>query len=315
MMDRLAAMRVFVAVADHGGFAAAARALGLSAPAATRAVAALEERLSCRLLHRTTRQVRLTDAGATYLADCRRILAEVDEAEAAATGAHGEPRGVVCVTAPVLFGRRYVAPALLDFLDRHPAVSLRCLYVDRVVDLLDEGFDVAVRIARLPDSGLVAVRLGMVRRVVCAAPSLLAACGIPERPEALETLPTVSFAPALHDDEWRFGEGREAVRVRPRSRLTVNVGDVAIAAAVAGRGFIRTLSYQVAEELADGRLVAVLERFEPPPVPVQLVHAGGRRASARVRALVDFLAAALRARLATPAAPSASAAGPGASRP
>lgn len=300
IMDRLDSMRTFVAVADRGGFAAAARALGLSAPAVTRAVAALEERMNSRLLHRTTRQVRLTEAGARYLTDCRRILVEVDEAEAAATGAHGDPRGTLAVTAPVLFGRRYVAPILLDFLDRYPGVTVRSLYVDRMVDMLDEGFDVALRIARLPDSGLTAIRVGEVRRIVCAAPSLLARHGVPEQPSDLERLPAIDFTPLLQEGEWRFRRGGDSVRVRPRTRLAVNVGDVAIAAAVAGRGITRALSYQVADELADGRLVAVLEAFEPPPVPVQLVHAEGRRASARVRAFIDFAAPALRGWLATP---------------
>jgi DNA-binding transcriptional LysR family regulator len=299
-MDRLDAMRAFVAVAEHAGFAAAARALGLSPPAVTRAVAALEDRMCSRLLHRTTRQVRLTEAGVRYLADARRILAEIEEAEASAAGAHGEPRGVVAVTAPVLFGRRHVAPVLLDFLDRFPQVAVRSLYVDRVVDLMDEGFDVAVRIARLPDSALTAVRVGSVRRMVCAAPSLLAACGTPQRPADLKGMPAIDFSPGLIEEDWSFGPAPDIVRVRPQARLTVNTGDVAIAAAVAGKGVTRVLSYQVAEELADGRLVALLVEFEPPPVPVQLVHAEGRRASARLRALVDFAAAALRARLATP---------------
>ena len=299
-MDRLDAMRAFVAVAEHAGFAAAARALGLSPPAVTRAVAGLEDRIRSRLLHRTTRQVRLTEAGARYLADARRILAEIDEAEASAAGAHGEPRGVVAVTAPVLFGRRQVAPVLLDFLDRFPQVGVRSLYVDRVVDMMDEGFDVAVRIARLPDSALTAVRVGTVRRMVCAAPELLAVHGTPERPADLRGMPAISFSPGLIEEDWGFGRAPETVRVRPQARLTVNTGDVAIAAAVAGKGVTRVLSYQVREELASGRLVAILEAFEPPPVPVQLVHAEGRRASARVRALVDFAASALRARLATP---------------
>ncbi|MGF1625824.1 MAG: LysR family transcriptional regulator [Alphaproteobacteria bacterium] len=286
-MDRLDMMRVFVAVAEQAGFSAAARTLGLSAPAVTRAVAALEDRLGGRLMQRTTRRVRLTEAGARYLADCRRILAAVDEAEASATGAHGAPRGLLSVTAPVL----------LEFLARYPEASARCLYVDRVVDLLDEGFDVAVRIARLPDSTMTAVRVGAVRRVVCAAPALLARHGTPQRPADLRELPSINFSPGLTELDWSFGPA-PAERVRPPTRLTVNAGDVAIAAAVSGEGIIRVLSYQVAGEIADGRLVAVLEAHEPPPVPIHLVHADGRRASARVRVFVDHAAAALRARLA-----------------
>ena len=158
-MDQLSGMRVFVAVAETGGFAAAGRVLNQSPPAVTRAVAALEDRIGARLLHRTTRTVRLTEAGTRFLADAKRILAELEEAEAAAAGAHAEPRGQIAVTAPLLFGKMHVAPVVLDFLDRHPLVSARTLFVDRVVDLMDEGVDVAIRIAELRDSGLSAVRV------------------------------------------------------------------------------------------------------------------------------------------------------------
>lgn len=293
-MDRLDSMRVYLAVVDQGGFAAAARSLGYSAPAVTRAVASLEERVGTALLRRTTRKVRVTDVGARFAADCRRILAEVAEAEASAAGARTDPRGRLNITAPVLFGRRYIAPIVSDFLGQFPAVSARCLYVDRVVEMLDEGYDVALRIARLPDSSLFAVRVGSVRRVVCAAPSFLARHGTPQRPQDLAGLPAVSFSPGLSDREWVFGYGRQAVRVRPEMQLSVNVGDVAIAAAVAGQGVTQVLSYQVADELKAGRLVTLLEDHEPEPIPVHVVHSDGRQASARLRAFVDFAVARLR---------------------
>jgi DNA-binding transcriptional LysR family regulator len=197
---------------------------------------------------------------------------------------------------------------LLEFLDRHPAVTTRCLYVDRVVDMLDEGFDVAVRIARLPDSALTAVKVGTVRRMICAAPSFLADHGVPQRPADLKGVPSINFSPGLTEQDWSFGPPPDVERIRPPVRMTVNTADVAITAAVAGGGMVRVLSYQVADELAAGQLVAVLEALEPPPVPIQLVHAEGRRTGARVRAFIDFAASALRARLATSPGSSAPAA-------
>jgi DNA-binding transcriptional LysR family regulator len=176
-VDRLEAMQAFIAVADEGGFARAGRRLSLSPPAVTRAIGALEQRLGAPLFHRTTRRVRLTEAGTRFLADCRRILAELDAAEAAAAGEHAELRGQIGITASVLFGRMHIAPLLFDFLAQHPRLTARTLFVDRIVDLIDEGLDVAVRIAQLPDSALHAVPVGAVRRVVCASPAFLAAHG------------------------------------------------------------------------------------------------------------------------------------------
>ena len=288
-------MRVFVAVAEAAGFAAAARRLGMSAPAVTRAVAELEQRIGTRLLQRTTRIVRVTDAGTRYLADCRRILAEVAEAEASAAGAHAEPRGQLAVTASVMFGRMFVAPVILDFLARYPEVAVRFVLLDRIADLVEEGLDVAVRIAHLPDSALSAVKVGAVRRVVCASPEYLARHGTPRRPADLRAFDAVSFSPMPATEEWSFAHGAESETVRPPTRFIVNNTDVAVAAAAAGRGFVRALSYQIAPELSAGRLKIVLEDFEPPPLPIHIVHAEGRRASARVRAFVDFAVERLRA--------------------
>jgi DNA-binding transcriptional LysR family regulator len=291
-MDRLESMRVFVAVAEEQGFAPAARRLVMSPPAVTRAVAALEERIGTRLLHRTTRIVRLTEAGERYLADCKRILGEIEEAEASAAGSHAEPRGLLAVTAPVMFGRMFVAPLVLDFLARHPRVAARMLFLDRVADLIDEGLDVAVRIAHLPDSSLRAVRVGSVRRVVCASPDYLAAHGTPRAPADLAQLDAIAFSLGASAEEWSFAS---AETVSPRARLTVNSNDVAIAAAVAGRGVTRVLSYQVVPELRAGKLEVVLADFEPPPIPISIVYAEGRRAAAKVRAFVDFAVERLRA--------------------
>jgi DNA-binding transcriptional LysR family regulator len=294
-MDRLEAMRIFAAVAEAESFAAAARRLRLSAPAATRAVAALEERLGTRLLNRTTRIVRVTEAGARYLADCKRILAEVDEAESSAAGAHAEPRGELSVTAPVMFGRLHVAPVLFAFLDRHPGVVGRALLLDRVVDIIEEGIDVAVRIAHLADSSLTAVRVGAVRRVVCAAPGYLARRGAPATPADIAAHDVIAFAQTAAREEWTFGAGAQTATVSPPVRLVANTADVALAAAIAERGLTRVLSYQAAADIAAGRLAAVLAEFEPPPIPVHLVHAAGRRVSAKVRAFIDFAAERLRA--------------------
>jgi DNA-binding transcriptional LysR family regulator len=294
-MDRLHAMRAFVAVADQGGFAAAGRHLSLSPPAVTRAVAALEERTGTLLFHRTTRVVRLTEAGTRFVEDCKRILAAVEDAEASAAGSHAEPRGQLAVTAPVLFGRMFVAPLLLQFLARYPLLTARALLLDRVVDLVEEGLDVAVRIAHLPDSSLSAIRIGSVRRVLCASPRYLAAHGVPRQPSDLAAFDAIAFSSARSRPEWSFGTGSRTETVRPVTKLIVNTAELSVAAAVAGRGVTRVLSYQIGPELRRQRLAIVLQEFEPPPIPIHVVHTEGRRASARVRAFVDWTVERLRA--------------------
>ncbi len=295
-MDRFEAMRVFAAVADQSGFAPAARRLGRTPASVTRAVAALEVRVGTRLFTRTTRVVRLTEAGRRFLADCKRILGELDEAEAAAAGSHSEPRGQLVVTAPVMFGRMHVSPVIFDFLARHPGVSVRALFLDRIADLMDEGIDVAIRIGMLPDSSLSVVRVGSVRRVVCASPAYLKKRGVPRTPADLAQHDAIAFAGATPLRDWSFGTGGKAHAVPPRIRLEVNSADVAIAAAAAGGGLTRVLSYQVAQALRAKRLRLVLTEFEPPALPIHIVHAEGRRAPAKLRAFVDFAAARLRAK-------------------
>jgi DNA-binding transcriptional LysR family regulator len=292
-MDRIDAMRAFVAVAEEGGFAAAARRLALSGPAVTRAVAALETRVGARLFVRTTRVVRLTDAGGRFLVDAKRILAELDEAEATAAGAQAEPRGLLAVTAPSMFGRRHVSPHVLAFIEHYPAVTVRALFVDRIVDLVDEGFDVAVRIAHLPDSSLTAVRVGAVRSVVCASPAYLAAHGRPRTPADLADHRAVLFSPSMAVSPWSFSAGPPVPP--PPARIIAGAVDLAVTAAVAGHGLTRVLSYQARDEVADGRLEIVLAEHEPPPFPVHVVFPEGRGASARVRAFVDLAVAGLRA--------------------
>ncbi len=291
-------MRVFVTVADAGAFTRAARELRTSPPSVTRAIAALEERLGARLFERTTRVVRLTDAGRAFVPECRRILAAVEEAEARVTGAFVEPRGELAVTAPALFGRTHVMPIVIDFLRRHAEVRARLAFVDRIVDLVEEGFDVAVRIGHLPDSSLTALRVGSVRQLVCASPRYLAERGIPRTLHALAKHDAIALSAdkALH--EWLLrapGSRKKRVRVTPRVRLEVGSVDLAIAAAVAGFGLVRVLSYQVASELRSGKLQIMLPRAEPDPLPIQLVYPSGRRAPAKVRAFVELSARRLRA--------------------
>ncbi len=293
-MDRLQTMSVFVSVAEEAGFAPAARRLNLSPPSVTRAVSQLEARLGARLLHRTTRLVQLTDAGARYLEDCRRILLEIEEADRHAAGIHAAPRGTVSVTASVLFGRMVLAPVLLELLDRYPEISVSTMFVDRIVHLVDEGIDVAVRIAELPDSSLSAIRVGSVRRVLCASPDYLASRGRPATSSELADHDTIIFSAMTQGGEWTFeAPGRDRV-FRPQSRLRVNTGDSAIAAAVAGRGITRVLSYTIAPQLEAGALELVLDDVGPPAVPIHIVHKEPGRTSARVRAVVDYLAQRLR---------------------
>jgi DNA-binding transcriptional LysR family regulator len=293
-MDRLETMSVFVAVAEEEGFSAAARRLRMSPPAVTRAVAALETRLGIKLLERTTRYVRATEAGQRYLEDARRILAEVDSADQAAAGTNTAPRGHISLTAPSMFGRMYVMPGIVEYLLRYPNTEVSAVLLDRVVNLMEEGFDIAVRIGELPDSTMRAVRVGSVRLIVCATPTYLTQQPALRSPKDLlhHRIIASSASGAIH---WRFesANGNRSLRLKPR--LTVSSNEAAIEAAMHGFGVTRVLSYQVARHIGAGGLVAVLRRYEPPPWPIHIVHREGRFGSAKVRALVDLLAERLRA--------------------
>ncbi len=293
-MDRIHEMTVFQAVADDGGFSAAARRLALSTPAVTRAIASLEDRLGARLLHRTTRQVTLTEAGERFLADCRRLLAEIDEAERTAAGLHAEPRGHLVVTASALFGRQHVAPALFELLARHRALTVRTLFVDRIVNLIDEGVDLAVRIGELPDSSLRAVRVGSVRRVLCAAPAYLERRGTPSSLADLAGHDSIGFSGLSSPNDWRFAVEGLPQQVAIRPQLITQSGEVALDAAIAGLGLVRLLSYQAEAAVRAGHLRIVLPAFEPQPLPVHVLHREGSRVSAKVRAGFDHLVTALR---------------------
>lgn len=293
-MDRIQTLEVFVAVAEAESFAGGARVVGLSAPSATRGVNALEERLGARLFTRTTRRVRLTDVGEAYLEDARHILAQLQAADDAAAGAATNPVGQLRITCSNEFGRIYVMPILTDFLDTYPDVSADVLMVDRVVNMVEEGFDVAVRIGPLPSSGLSAVRVGRVRRVVCGAPEYFQHHGAPQALEQLREHQIVAASPVSPASDWRFGRDmQDVLRVKPR--LVVSSVAAGIAVARRGWGLTRVLSYQIGPDLQAGKLQTILEDHEPEPLPIHLVHIEGRRAAAKVRAFIDFAKDRLRA--------------------
>lgn len=294
-MDHFHLMSVYVAVAEAEGFSRAARRLGISPPAVTRAVCTLERELGVKLLTRTTRQIRVTEAGSRYLEDARRILAEVAEAGEAAAGINAAPRGNLAVTAPALFGRMYVMPGMVDYLRRYPDMTVSALFVDRVVNLIDEGLDVGIRIGDLPDSTMRAIRAGQVRRIVCAAPAYLKAHGIPRRPADLARHVVIAASGVSPRAEWKFSDAGKPAVVRIQPRLTVTSNDAAIEAALAGFGVTRLLSYQVTPHLAAGKLKIILGGFEPPPLPIHVLHREGRQASAKVRAFVDMIVGQIRA--------------------
>jgi DNA-binding transcriptional LysR family regulator len=294
-MDRLDTLAVFVAVAEQGSFVAAARRLGRSPAAVTRAVASLEDRLATRLFNRTTRAVALTDAGARYLDQSRRALAEIAELELSAASERQEPTGNLTITAPEMFGRLHVLPIAQDFMREHPAVSVSLLLLNRIVSFVDEGVDLGIRIAELPDSSLRAIQVGTVRRVVCASPAYLAAHGVPERPDDLAQHETIAVAAVRPVGlRWSFGTPEEAISVPVAPRLVVNTVQAALDAAVAGAGIIRPISYQSDALAASGALRVVLDAYAPPPLPIHIVHPAGRYLAPKVRLFIDRAVAALR---------------------
>lgn len=293
-MDKLSLMTVFVAVAEEESFAGGARRLGMSPPAVTRSIAALEESLGVKLLSRTTRYVRATDAGLRYLEDVRRIIGEVEEANEAAAGVNAVPRGHLAVTAPVLFGKMYVLPGIVEYLQRYPQMEVSAVFLDRVVNLLEEGLDVGIRIGELPDSGMRAIRVGAVRRVLCASPDYLEKHGTPKSLAEITQRDIVAASGVSPSIEWKFGQGAAATSIRVKPRLVVTTNDAAIEAVSQGFGITRLLSYQVAAQAASGQLKIILSEFEPVPMPIHVLHREGRYASAKVRSFVDLIALKLR---------------------
>ena len=296
-MDRLDAMATLLAAIEAGSLSGASRKLGMPLATVSRKVSDLEAHLRTRLVVRTSRRLTLTDAGRSYVAACRRILEDVGEAERAAAGEYSAPRGDLVITAPIVFGRLHVLPIVLDFLAAYREIDIRLMLVDRVVNLQEERVDVAVRIGALPDSSLLATRVGAIGRVVCASPAYLAARGTPKAPADLGRHDCVTFGGLTSPDAWIFGHGKSTVSVAVHSRLVVNTAEAAIDAAMAGLGITRVLSYQAENAIRAGTLVRLLRAFEPTPAPVSLVYAGQGLLPLKLRACLDFAAPRLKARL------------------
>jgi DNA-binding transcriptional LysR family regulator len=289
-MDRLQLMSVFIAVVDEQGFAAAARRLNMSAPAVTRSIAALEAHLGVKLLQRSTRVVKTTDAGLRYLEDARRIIQQVEIADETVAGINTAARGLLTVTAPVLFGRMFVMPGVVNYLRQYPLTSVSVLFLDRSVNLLEEGIDVGVRIGHLRDSSMRAIRVGSVRIVLCASPEYLQQHGKPDRPEDLQGHHIITSRAGNHLLDLRFkSQGREREQ-QYKARLSTNTNDAAMEAALLGFGITRLLSYQIATSLSSGRLQPLLTAWEPDPLPVHILHNEGRYTASKVRSFVDLLA-------------------------
>jgi len=301
-MDRLEAMAILLRVVAKQSFSAASRELGVPLATVSRKVSELETHIGTKLLVRTTRKVALTDAGATYVAAAKRILEEIDETERVTAGEFHAPRGELVLTAPVLFGRLHILPLVADFLAAYPEIDVRLLLSDRNMHLIEDHIDMAVRIGPLPDSSMIATRVGSMRTVVCVSPKLTAAHGTPKKPEDIAPLPCVSFdflSPAL---AWSFRvkDSGSTIDVPIRPRLSVSTAEAAVWAAAKGVGATRVLHYQCADAVRDGSLRIVLADFEVAPLPVHLLHAARGELPSKMRVFLDFAAGRLRERLIAP---------------
>ncbi|HKS55763.1 MAG TPA: LysR family transcriptional regulator [Steroidobacteraceae bacterium] len=293
-MDRLESMSVFVAVVAAGSFSAASRQLRMPLPTVSRKVAEIESHLKAKLLVRSTRRLVLTEAGQVYVEDCKRILDAVTEAERGASGEYNAPQGELTITAPIVFGRQHVTPVVTEFLRAYAHVDVRLLLADRTLNLVEDRVDLAVRIGTLPDSRLVASKIGQIRRVVCASPAYLKERGTPRVPHDLLKHDCVTFAGLTDAGSWSF---RDQQTERVHSRLATSTAEAAIDATLAGLGLTCTLSYQIANAVQQGRLAVVLRKFEPAPLPVSLLYVRESRITAKLRAFIDYAAPRLRARL------------------
>jgi DNA-binding transcriptional LysR family regulator len=296
-MDRFESMAVLLTAVEAGSLSAAGRKLGMPLATVSRKVSELETHVKARLLSRSTRKLTLTDAGRDYVVACKRILEDVNEAERAASGEYSAPRGELIVTAPIVFGRLHVLPVTTEFLAAYPEVTVRLVLGDRIVNLLEDHVDLAVRIGELPDSSLVALRVGTIRRVVCASPTYFAVHGKPKSPGELSAHQCVTFAALMSPDSWVFKVDGVDVSVPVHSRLIVNTAEAAIDAAISGVGVTRVLSYQIDQPSRTGLLDITLRDFEPAPLPVSLVYAGQSRLPLKLRAFLDFAAPRLRERV------------------
>jgi DNA-binding transcriptional LysR family regulator len=296
-MDRFEAMRTLLAAVDGGSLSAASRTMRTPLATVSRRVSDLETHLRTQLLVRSSRRLSLTEAGRAYVSAARRILDDLDDAERGAAGEYRLPRGHLSITAPVMFGRLHVEPVILDFLNAFPDITVRLTLADHVVNLIDDHVDVAVRVGRLPESSMVATRLGAIRWVTCASPAYLQAGPVPAVPADLESHDCIAFEGVYSSVAWTFAEGGGTVTVPVRPRFAVNTADAAISAAIAGAGITRVLSYQVARAVEAGTLELVLRGFEPEPLPVHLVYAAQPLLPLKLRAFLDFSASRLKASL------------------
>jgi len=296
-MDRLEAMSILLAAVEGGSLSAAARRRGMPLATVSRKVSELEGHLKARLLNRSSRRITLTDAGRSYVAACKRILEEVEEAERSASGEYSAPKGDLTITAPIVFGRVHVLPIVTEFLAAYREIDVRIVLSDRVANLLEDPIDLAVRIGELSDSSLVAARVGLIRRVVCGSPAYFAARGMPRSPDELASHDCIAFEGLTSPRTWTFRKDKSDLSVTIHSRLIVNTAEAAIDAAVAGVGVTRVLSYQIADALRAGTLAVALQEFEPAPWPVSLVYAGQGLLPRKLRAFRDFAAPRLKARL------------------
>ena len=289
-MDQLHLMNVFVAVVEEEGFAAASRRLKMSPPAVTRAISALEAQLGVQLLVRTTRHVRATDAGLQYAEDARRILQSVEQANESVAGVNQTPKGKITITAPVLFGQQYVMPSVIQYLEQYSDTQVEAVFLDRVVNLMEEGFDLGVRIGQLPDSNIRARKIGQVNLVLVASPDYIAQNGAPKDPKQLDQHTIVAASSSSLGKGWRFLKDGEKAYQRIQPRLWVSTNQSAIDAAKSGFGITRVINYQVANDLASGALQTVMENWQPEPLPIHIIHREGHRTSRKVRAFIDLLA-------------------------
>ena len=293
-MDRLEAMGVLLSVVEKGSFSAASRALSMPLATVSRKVSELESHLGAKLLVRTTRKVALTEAGAAYAASARRVLEMIDETERIAAGEFLAPRGELVLTAPVLFGRLHLLPVVADFLALYPEINVRLVLADRNIDLIEEHVDMAARIGSLPESSMIATRIGSMRTVVCASPQLLTRHGVPKSPEDLADWPCVNFDFRSPSSTWPF-RSKEGIRETPvKPRLSVSTAEAAVWAAAQNVGLTRVLHYQCAEAVRDGSLEIILEDFEIEPLPVHLIHAARGALPLKMRAFLDFAAGRIR---------------------
>jgi DNA-binding transcriptional LysR family regulator len=296
-MDRLEAMSIVLAVVEAGSLSAAARRRGSPLATISRKVSDLETHLGTRLLNRSSRRITLTDAGRSYVAACKRILEEVEEAERSASGEYSAPKGDLTITAPIVFGRLHVLPIVIEFLTAYREIDVRIMLADGIANLLEDQIDLAIRIGELPDSSLVATRVGLIRRVVCGSPAYFAARGMPRSPDELASHDCIAFEGLTSPRTWTFRKGKSDLSVTIHSRLIVNTAEAAIDAAVAGVGVTRVLSYQIADAIRAGTLAVALQEFEPAPWPVSLIYAGQGLLPLKLRAFLDFAAPRLKARL------------------